>query len=100
MASEDTRPGSTVGPGCGGGVCPSGAGLVDCAGLATGAEAAEVADDVPPLASRSNFSLMSWMKWQRGPYGQKPFEWNVLQKSVLYFGCRVTSFSSARPCAN
>ena len=25
----------------------------------------------------------SWMKWQRGPYGQNPVEWYVRQKSVL-----------------
>lgn len=30
-----------------------------------------------------------WMKWQRGPYGQKPVVWNVRQSSVLYFGCRI-----------
>jgi len=56
----------------------------------------------PPVtaASTSNFSFMSWMKWHRGPYGQKPFEWNVLQKSVLYFGWRVISLSSLIPCAN
>ncbi len=41
-----------------------------------------------------------WMKWQRGPYGQKPIVWNVLQSSVLYLGCRLSVLCSCIPCAN
>lgn len=41
-----------------------------------------------------------WMKWQRGPYGQKPTVWNVRHNSVLYLGCRARLRSSWPPCAN
>jgi hypothetical protein len=40
------------------------------------------------------------MKWHRMPYGQKPVEWNVRHRSVLYFGCLDTVRSSATPWAN
>lgn len=57
-------------------------------------------ESVTTLAFNSSLSFRSWIKWHLGPYGQKPFEWNVLQKSVLYLGWRVTSLSSFSPCAN
>jgi len=41
-----------------------------------------------------------WMKQQRLPYGHEPDTQNVLQISVLYFGCLETFRNSSSPCAN
>lgn len=41
-----------------------------------------------------------WMKWHRGPYGQKPMVWKVRQSSVLYLGWRLRLRSSWMPWAN
>ncbi len=43
---------------------------------------------------------VSCMKWQRGPYGQRPVLWNVRHISVLYFGWRCIWRNSPWPCAN
>lgn len=38
-----------------------------------------------------------WMKWQRGPYGQKPIVWKVRHSSVLYLGWRIRLRNSCIP---